>query len=149
MACGGRPMTEDRFSVAASVEKNSTFAKFLGLRVEELGDGRCRTVLELRPEHLNHGGVVHGGLYGVVADHTAGVAASTVLPPDMRVVTSEYKINLLRPGDCEALRAEGSVIKSGRRLIVGEAKIWGEKGGRKDLLAAALLTFAVISKPKP
>lgn len=135
-------------SEAERVLDASTFTKYLGLQVEELGDGFCRTRLPVRPEHLNQGGIVHGGLYGVVADHTAGTAASSTVPEGMRVLTSEYKINLLRPGKCQALVTEGRVIKTGQRLIIGEATVFGEVGGQRVELAVALFTFAVVGKPQ-
>lgn len=137
---------QTEFAEASRVLKKSNFTRFLGLEVEELKDGYCRTRLVVRPDFLNQGGVVHGGLYGVVADHTAGTAASTIAPDGMRVVTSEYKINLMRPGDCDALVTEGAVIKGGKRLIIGEAKVYGEKDGNRELLAVSLFTFAVIAK---
>ena len=126
----------------------STFTKFLGLQVEELGDGYCRTVLPMRAEFLNQGGITHGGLYGVVADHTAGTAASAAVPEGMRVLTSEYKINLIRPSKCDKLITEGRVIKSGRRLIVGDAKVYADEINEKSLLAVALFSFAVVGKPE-
>ncbi len=129
------------------VVRASRFTQFVGLEIIALERGFCRSVLSSRAELLNQGGVIHGGLYAVVADHTAGVAASTVVAEGERVLTAEYKLNLLRPGDCERLLTEGRVIKTGRRLIIGEAEVFGEKAGEKKLLAKALLTFAVVANP--
>ena len=127
----------------------SSFTKFIGLEIEELREGFCRSRLPRRAELLNQGGIIHGGLYAVVADHTAGVAASACVGEDERVLTAEYKLNLLRPGDCDALLTTGTVIKRGRRLIVGEGRVYGEKqgvAGEPPLLAVALFTFAVVPR---
>ena len=126
------------------VVRASNFTRFVGLQIAHLERGLCQSVLPSRAELLNQSGVIHGGLYAVVADHTAGVAASTVVPEGMRVVTAEYKLNILRPGDCDKLLTEGRVIKEGRRLVIGEAQVQGEKNGKLILLAKALFTFAVI-----
>ena len=128
------------------VVRASSFTRFIGLEVEELRTGYCRTRLAARAELLNQGGTIHGGVYAVVADHTAGTAASTSVGEGDRVVTAEYKLNILRPGDCDALVTEGRVIKVGRRLVVGEADVLGEKNGRREMLAKSLFTFAVIPR---
>ena len=128
------------------VVRASSFTRFIGLTVEELRSGYCRTRLESREELLNQGGTIHGGVYAVVADHTAGTAASTSVGETERVVTAEYKLNILRPGDCDALVTEGRVIKTGRRLVIGEAEVFGEKNGERALLAKSLFTFAVIPR---
>ena len=161
---------ETNITQAEWVVRASNFTQFVGLRITHLERGLCHSVLPSRAELLNQGGVIHGGLYAVVADHTAGVAASTVVPEGMRVVTAEYKLNLLRPGDCDKLLTTGRVIKEGKRLIIGEAEVYGGKDNKESnndnngnnnndnkesnndnnenqqLLAKALFTFAVIPK---
>lgn len=132
------------------VHKASTFTQHLGLEVLEFGAGRCRTRLRMREELLNQGGIVHGGLYGVVADHTAGMAASTVVDDGSRVLTVEYKVSIYRPGDCVELLSEGTVVKSGGRLVFGEAVIEGvAKDGGRLLLSRSSLTFAVVPRRRP
>lgn len=133
------------------VHKASTFTQHLGLEVLEFGSGRCRTRLPMREELLNQGRIAHGGLYGVVADHTAGMAASTVVGDGERVLTVEYKVSIYRPGDCVELLTEGTVVKSGPRLVFGEAVIEGlTTDGGKVLLSRSSLTFAVVPRrPAP
>lgn len=134
-------------SQAQWVVDKSSFTKFVGLQIEELREGYCRSRLPRRPELLNQGGIIHGGLYAVVADHTTGVAASTCVGEEQRVLTAEYKLNILRPGDCDALVTIGTVIKRGSRLIIGEGKVYGEKdGGEQELLSVSLFTFAVVPR---
>lgn len=128
------------------VVDKSAFTRFIGLQIEELTHGKCRSRLVHRPELLNQGGIIHGGLYAVVADHTTGVAASTCVGEDERVLTAEYKLNILRPGECEALVTHGDIIKTGRRLIIGEGKVYGETAGELTLLAVSLFTFAVVAR---
>ena len=79
----------------------SSFTRFIGLEVEELREGYCRTRLLSRTP---------AGLCG-----------------RMSVVSAEYA-NLLRPGFCDALVTE---VKAGRRLITGEADVFGEKDGER------------------
>ena len=49
-------------------------------------------------------------------------------------MTAEIKINLLAPADGELLRAEGRVVKRGKRLIVVTSEIHALKDGKKKLI---------------
>ena len=57
------------------------------------------------------------------------------MPEDQEVMTAEIKINLLAPADGELLRAEGKVVKHGKRLVVVTSEIFTLKGGKKKLIA--------------
>ena len=57
------------------------------------------------------------------------------MPEDQEVMTAEIKINLLAPADGELLRAEGRVVKHGKRLVVVTSKIHTLKDGKKKLIA--------------
>ena len=50
-------------------------------------------------------------------------------------MTVEIKINLLAPAYGELLRAEGRVVKHGRRLIVVTSEIHALKDGKKKMIA--------------
>ena len=141
-------MTRDdsALSRAHRIAPASPLVKSIGLEIEELREGFCRSRLPVRAGLLNQAGMIHGGIYAVVADHTAGTAASTMVGEAGRVVTAEYKLNILRPGDCDALLTEAKILKAGRRLVIGDADVFGEKNGERQLLAKALLTFAVIPR---
>ena len=139
-------MSNNTISSAQWVVNDSNFTNHLGLQIEELKEEYCRSRLPKRAELLNQGGIIHGGLYAVVADHTTGVAASTCVSDEQRVLTAEYKLNILRPGDCDALVTISTILKTGRRLIIGEGKVYGEKARQQTLLAVSLFTFAVVPR---
>ena len=50
-------------------------------------------------------------------------------------MTAEIKINLLAPAYGELLRAEGRVVKHGRRLVVVTSEIHALKDGKKKMIA--------------
>ena len=50
-------------------------------------------------------------------------------------MTAEIKINLLAPAYGKLLRAEGRVVKHGRRLIVVTSEIHALKDGKKKMIA--------------
>ena len=50
-------------------------------------------------------------------------------------MTAEIKINLLAPVNGELLRAEGKVVKPGKRLVVVTSEIHALKEGQTKLIA--------------
>ena len=60
------------------------------------------------------------------------------------MLTVEYKMNLLAPGDGEMLVARGRVLKSGRTLVVSRVDVGVVKGGRETLCATLLETLVTM-----
>lgn len=135
---------------SAEVERlfsTAPFIRELGLRLVSLAPGQCRTVLKIAERHLQQDGVVHAGVYGAIADHTAGAAAASLVRPGQRILGAEYKINLLRAARGEELTCTSRVIKAGRTLIVAESDIHCSGPEGEQLVAKAMVTLAVVGKP--
>ena len=109
--------------------------KTLGARIHKVEKGKVTIEAPLLPSTLQQQGYVHAGLSFSIGDSAAGYAALTLLPEDQEVMTAEIKINLLAPADGELLRAEGRVVKRGKRLIVVTSEIHALKDGKKKLIA--------------
>jgi uncharacterized protein (TIGR00369 family) len=54
---------------------NSPFARLLGIRIQDLGDGTAELVMPYRDELATIGDTVHGGAIATLADTTAMAAA--------------------------------------------------------------------------
>ncbi len=89
-------------------------------------------------------GFVHGGVVGMIADSAAGYAAMTMVPASASVLTVEYKMNLMAPADGDKLVARGTVVRSGRTLIVTQAEVFAVKDGRETLCALMQQTIMVM-----
>lgn len=120
----------------------------LGAQVAEVGPGRCEIRLPFKPELSQQHGYFHGGVIGTIGDSAGGYAAYTLMPADAGVLTVEYKMNLLAPGDGELLIARGQVLKAGRTLMVSRADVSVVKEGRETLCATLLQTL-IVMKGKP
>ena len=120
--------------VTRSFESQSMM-KTLGARIHKVKKGRVSIEAPLIPSTLQQQGYVHAGLTFSIGDSAAGYAALTLLPDDQEVMTAEIKINLLSPADGELLRAEGRVVKHGRRLVVVTSEIHALKDGKKKMIA--------------
>ena len=119
--------------VTRSFESQSMM-KTLGARIHKVEKGKVTIEAPLLPSTLQQQGYVHAGLTFSIGDSAAGYAALTLLPEDQEVMTAEIKINLLAPADGELLRAEGRVVKRGKRLIVVTLEIPALKDGKKKLI---------------
>ena len=109
--------------------------KTLGARMHKVEKGKVTIEEPLLPSTLQQQGYVHAGLTFSIGDSAAGYAALTLLPEDQEVMTVEIKINLLAPADGELLRAEGRVVKRGKRLVVVTSEIHAFKDGKKKMIA--------------
>ena len=64
-------------------------------------------------------------------------------------MTAEIKINLLAPADGDLMRAEGRVVKHGKKLVVVTSEIHALKDGKKKLIAIMQGTMIPVPlKPK-
>ena len=63
------------------------------------------------------------GISSTIMDSACGYAAFTLMPAEARVLTIEFKINLLAPAAGDVFRAVGKVRKAGRSVSVAEADL--------------------------
>ena len=134
----------DYRQVTEKVFLAAPFVQSLGIELLDLGPGWCRTKMVITENHCQQHGYVHAGAQATLADHTAGAAAGTLVSADETVLSIEFKINLLRPADCEELFCEGRVIRPGRRFSVTESSVWAD-GLDGRLISKAQLTMAVVT----
>ncbi|MHA2499124.1 MAG: PaaI family thioesterase, partial [Candidatus Hodarchaeales archaeon] len=67
---------------------------------------------------------------------------------DSSVLTVEYKINLMAPGDGDRLIARGRVLKAGRTLTICRVEVVVVKNHTEKMCAAVQMTvMALLGKP--
>jgi len=133
-----------RFAAVQKIFGDAAFISHLGIKLEEVKQGWCRTSLSVKPEHAQQHGTVHAGVISTLADHTCGGSARASTQAHQDVVTIEFKINFLRPAKGERLEAEGRALRSGQRIIVTESEVFAFEGGERVLVAKCTSTLAVI-----
>jgi uncharacterized protein (TIGR00369 family) len=94
--------------------------------------------------HYNPLGTVHGGLACTLLDTVLGCAAHTTLEAGIGYTSIDLAVKYLRPITLQkgALRAEGSVVKTGSRVIFTEGRLSTEDG---ELLATATSTLLIFT----
>ena len=117
----------------------AVFTRYYGLRLVEVGEGRCVLEMPFSRAIVRPGGIVSGPALMAAADATMWMAVLTRLGPDDGSVTSTMTTTFLRAGWREAVRCEARVLRLGRRLVFGVAECTGRDGA---LLSHHVLTYA-------
>lgn len=95
---------------------------FLGAEVVSLAEGRSVCRMKTDAGHANIYGTVHGGTLAALSDFAMGVACVST---GRRVVTIDMNISYIKGAPSGgALKAEGEVISSGKRIMRAEGKIY-------------------------
>jgi uncharacterized protein (TIGR00369 family) len=136
---------------AGEVERIFSAAPFtvdLGIRLDSVEPGECRTSLSLTERHLQQDGFVHAGVQATLADTTAGAAGATLIRPDQYVLTAEFKISLLRAAKGSRLTCIAKVLKAGSTLTVVESEVFCGTAEASRLVSKATVTLAIVN-PRP
>lgn len=139
-----KPKNTDYRQEVTRVLNSAPFIQSLGMEAEKIEPGICQTRLKIRQAHQQQDGFVHAGVQATLCDHTAGAAGATLIAEGKRVLTAEFKINLLRPASGEFLVCEASVLKPGNTLSIVESMLWAESSDKRTLVAKATVTLAVV-----
>jgi uncharacterized protein (TIGR00369 family) len=117
------------------------FMAHLGAELMLVAPGRCEIAAAHRGELTQQHGYFHGGVMASLADSAAGYAAYSLMPADASVLTVEYKLNLLRPGQGTRLVARAHVVKPGRTLTVVQADVFVQRDGTESQCMTSLQTL--------
>ena len=118
--------------------------KHLGIDVDDLGEGWVQTSVCPGPQLTQQDGFVHAGVLSTMADFTGGLAAFTLVAPNERVLTVEFKINLLRPALGDRIICLANVLKAGKTIVVSESELFTFVEDNRKMVAKATVTIAVI-----
>ncbi len=138
-------LTAQKTADILSIFNSQGAMKLIGARLTEIDEGIAEFEVEFRPELSQQNGFFHAGIIGTLADTAGGCAGATLMAPGSNVLTVEFKLNLLAPGDGEKLRARGEIVKSGRTLTITQGKVFVTKDGKETL--CALMQQTLIAMP--
>ena len=131
----------DIFNKVAKSFESQAFMKTIGAKLDSVDEARVVISVELKPSMMQQHGFGHAGVTFSIGDTAAGYAALTKMASHQEVLTSEMKIHLLSPADGKVLKAVGSVLKSGKRLLVVQSNIYSVGDENEKLVATMLGTM--------
>ena len=124
--------------------KMNYFARYVGISITEMKLGWAKAEVEIKGEHMNPIGSVHGGLLATLADCTAGAAASSY---GIQITTLSCNLNYLRPGiNARRLIATARELKHGHRVSVYSVRVMNQDG---IVLTDGTFTFMTLSDNPP
>ncbi|CAA9362013.1 MAG: hypothetical protein AVDCRST_MAG11-4185, partial [uncultured Gemmatimonadaceae bacterium] len=118
-----RPGVEYVRAVLSGEEPHDPLLVMLGVRLTEVPEpGRVALEARPRPEHLNFGGIVHGGYLSAVMDGAVGFALHSTLGPNRVCPHVQADYRFLRAALAgQVLRLDAWALRSGRHL--GHARV--------------------------
>ncbi len=124
--------------------RDRDFLSYIGGEVVELGEGSAKLAFAIRPHHMQHLGVVHGGAIATLADHCGWYAVISQLDPGYTSVTIELKINYLQPAVGTRLEAEAKVKNRTKRTAFTTIEMFSNK----TLVAFATATYSIVDESR-
>jgi len=112
-----------------------------GVVVEALAAGFVRMRLPFDPTSVRPGGTISGPTMMGLADYAVYAAILAALGPVKLAVTTNLNCNFLRRPRPADLIAEGSLLKLGKRLAVGEVSIYSD--GDPEPVAHVVATYSI------
>ncbi len=127
------------------LEAHAPFIQAMGISCEESRPGYAVARWKREARWLRPGGYLFGGGLMTLADAALYMAILGQIGLQAMAVTSELKMNFLRPAVGGDVLAKARVIKMGRRLAYGEVHLLMADGGER-LIAHATSSYAL---PEP
>ncbi len=132
---------EELLKMGQRVLDAQPFSSMLGTEITAFSEEGAVLEIPVREELLQQNGFVHGGVVSYIADNALTFAGGSALGPE--VLTSEYKINYLRPAAGGRLVARASVVYAGKRQDVCRCDVLSvAEDGEEKLCATAQGTIA-------
>ena len=117
----------------------------LPMVVTRADDDGVEVVRPFDPSSLRPGGTLSGPALMALADCTAYAAVVSRIGPEPLTVTSHLAIDFLRKPPPAGLRAEGELLKIGRRQAIVAIRIHSDVDD--ELVAYCTCTYALPSVP--
>lgn len=141
-------MNSSALSSAQAALADQPFSVLIGSSITEFGPHMVELRLRLRAELMQQNGFAHGGVVSYMADNALAFMGGGALTP--AVVTSEFKINYVRPAVGETLIARANVVHVGKKQAVCVCMVYCESAGQEKLVAVAqgtIVSLGDVSSP--
>ena len=122
--------------------------KTLRAELTSVAPGEVRIEMPFDGAFGQQDGFLHAGVITSIADSACGFAAYSLMGPSERILSVEFKVNLLRPARGERFVAVGKVVKAGRTLTVCSADVTAIDGGSETLIALMQATMIAVAEKK-
>jgi uncharacterized protein (TIGR00369 family) len=123
------------------MRKSLPFAAAFEPKMLRMEDGHVSALMPFKTDFLRPGGTISGPILMGLADLVIYAAVLSRIGKVELAVTTSLTINFLRKPPPASIRAEGRLLKLGRRLAVGEVELYSE--GDPDMVAHVVATYSI------
>ncbi|MGO4406379.1 PaaI family thioesterase [Bosea sp. RAF48] len=109
--------------------------------IEEVGPMTARMRCDYHEKHLRPGGTISGPTMMALADLALYAAILAQIGPVGLAVTTSLSFNFLRKPGQAALIGEAKLLKLGKRLAVGEVRLYSQ--GETEMVCHATGTYSI------
>ena len=124
-------------------ENDLPFHRLIGLKIKSISLENVKTEFTMQADLIGNPvrKTLHGGVISSVLDATGGLVASvgiiqkmndkpaeTVLMQFSKVGTIDLRVDYLRPGRGKTFTAEGTIMRSGRKVAVTRMSLHNDEG---------------------
>ena len=134
---------EDRWKTQASRCETEPYCRELGVRVDDLDEGRVRLRLPYHDKNSNPGQALHGGVAASMVDISGRLAADTGFAGEGEASAIDVAVNYLAAAIGEDIFAEARVLRRGKEITYAEVDV--STAGKKAI-AKGLVTTRIVSK---
>ena len=139
-------MADELLALVRERARTNLFWRHLGIEVDAAAAGWARLRVPVRDELRNASGApVHGGVYSALVDAAVGGALSTLHAASeggTGQTTLDLNVTFIAGVSGGELIAEGRILKRGRTIAFGEARITDVQG---KLLAVGRATYMILA----
>jgi uncharacterized protein (TIGR00369 family) len=136
-------LTPERLRLIREKFETNHFPRSLGIELDSIESGSARLSLDVRQQHLQLAGVMHGGAIATLIDTAVAFAIVSTSEPQARFTTVEMKVNYLSAIREGRIIADAKLIRDGRRIVVGDCDVFDSNG---RLAAKGLLTYIRLDR---
>ncbi len=137
----------DLLKLGRGVLASQPFSQMVGAVLTRFDQDGTEIRVPVKDALKQQHGFVHGGVLSYLADNALTFAGGAVLGTG--VVTSEYKINYLRPAIGQDIVARALAVHSGKSQAACRCDIFIVNDGKETLCAIAQGTIARLSASSP
>jgi uncharacterized protein (TIGR00369 family) len=137
------PAMKEILEIGRQVIAQQPFVQSLGMELTSAQAGKTEFRAPVTHTLTQHLEFIHGGALLSIADTAMSFAGGSVL--GVQVVTSELKINFVRPAKGQTIIARAEVISSSKRQAVVRCDVFTCTDDLETLVAVLQGTIALIS----
>lgn len=125
---------------------DAPFAERQGFVVEDMAAGTARCRLPFSDDSIRPGGTISGPAMFGLADFTLWIAVMTAVGPEPLAVTTDMTVHFLAKPARGDLIAAARLLKTGKRLCVGEVGVFNADDADETPVAHVVGTYSVPAR---